>query len=380
VKLIYFSPVRWASHRQRPHEFVAWLQQRFDARVLWVEPYPVRLPRWQDLRRPNQQENADGTLPAWLQTISPPALPLEPFAWGRALNRSILWRNVTRQLQTFAATEATILAIGKPSGLALQTLESLDAACSIYDAMDDFPAFFEGRSKASVAAIEQKIAAGVSIVCTSSSVLEQRLQAAASTVLRVPNGLSARRVETARVNCNVRSSQSFGYVGTIAAWFDWDWICRLARDWPERQVELIGPLFQAPRVSLPDNVRLLPALPHEQALCRMQSFAAGLIPFQVNQLTAAVDPLKYYEYRGLGLSVISTPFGEMQQRSLDARVLLTDDPVVDRARIAGLIDVHDTVADATVFCQQNDWSQRFDLLLPAMRGLFGGRFRHHLFG
>jgi len=372
VKLIYFSPVLWASHRQRPHEFVAWLHRRFDARVLWVEPYPVRLPRWQDLRRPNQQKSADGKLPTWLQTISPPALPFEPFAWGRTLNRFILWRNVTRQLQAFAASEATMLAIGKPSDLALHTLESLNVACSLYDVMDDFPAFFQGRSRASVAELEQEIAARVSMVCTSASALEHRLKGAASLVVRVPNGLSAPRAEAARANCGERSSRNFGYVGTIAAWFDWDWICRLARDWPERQVELIGPLFQAPRVSLPGNVLLLPALPHEQALCRMQSFAAGLIPFQRNELTASVDPLKYYEYRGLGLPVISTPFGEMKTRGFDARVLLTDDPVADRARIAGLIGVHDTAADSAAFCSQIDWSQRFDRLLPVLRRLSGG--------
>jgi hypothetical protein len=51
VQLIYLSPVPWASFRQRPHEFAEWFHRRLRARVLWVEPYPVRLPRWSDLSR-----------------------------------------------------------------------------------------------------------------------------------------------------------------------------------------------------------------------------------------------------------------------------------------------------------------------------------------
>ncbi len=46
----------------------------------------------------------------------------------------------------------------------------------------------------------------------------------------------------------------------------------------------------------------------------MAEFDVGLIPFKQNALTAAVDPIKYYEYRALALPVISTDFGEMHER------------------------------------------------------------------
>ncbi|KVO05327.1 hypothetical protein WJ70_26980 [Burkholderia ubonensis] len=49
----------------------------------------------------------------------------------------------------------------------------------------------------------------------------------------------------------------------------------------------------------------------------VREFAVGLIPFRLNDLTSGVDPIKFYEYRSLGVPVWSTNFGEMQQRGAD---------------------------------------------------------------
>ena len=51
MRLVYLSPVPLASFAQRPHHFVRWFHERFDATVTWIEPYPARLPRATDLRR-----------------------------------------------------------------------------------------------------------------------------------------------------------------------------------------------------------------------------------------------------------------------------------------------------------------------------------------
>ena len=366
MQLIYFSPVPWNSHRQRPQEFVHWFHERFAAPVLWVEPYPGRLPRWADLRRPTPQSAGEGEAPAWLERVTPRALPFEPFAWGRTLNRTLLWQGLVQHLQAAATRDATMLAIGKPSHLALHTLESLKPAFSLYDAMDDFPAFYRGRSRDGMAALERQLVMGVRCHCASSTALETRLQGFGTKVLHVPNGLSATRCQAAWPY-RAGHPRSLGYVGTIGSWFDWDWVCRLARAWPDRPVEIIGPLFQPPPATLPQNVALLPALRHDLALRRMASFAAGLIPFRVNALTASVDPLKYYEYRGLGLPVLSTPFGEMiRHGGADPGVLLTPDPAADRAGIDALLARPEPGADREAFCAQHDWRRRFDILLSCL--------------
>ena len=56
----------------------------------------------------------------------------------------------------------------------------------------------------------------------------------------------------------------------------------------------------------------------------MQEFSVGLIPFKCTDLTASVDPIKFYEYRALGLPVLSARFGEMALRDGLAGVFLMD--------------------------------------------------------
>jgi hypothetical protein len=360
VQLIYFSPVPWASFRQRPHEFAEWFHHRFDARVLWVDPYPVRLPRWSDLSRLNAPATPAVEQPQWLATASPWALPVEPFRAGRALNQLCFWPALLDRIDAFARHDAsTTFTIGKPSDLALSGLRRWPRMRSLYDAMDDFPAFHQGVARRACTAIEHEIVTRVNLRTTSSGLLADRMRKRGLSVLLVPNGLAHARLPAVTA---VAARRHFGYIGTIGPWFDWDWACELASDWPDRRVEIHGPLHCTPPRALPPNVVIGPPLPHAGALDRMSNFAAGLIPFRRNELTASVDPVKYYEYRGLGIPVISSPFGEMAARHGDAGVLLTERPREARSQIARLLALGDTAESTAQFRQRHDWAARFEPL------------------
>jgi hypothetical protein len=367
VQLIYFSAVPWASFRQRPHEFAEWFHHRFEARVLWVEPYPVRLPRWSDLSRLKATPTAAVEQPRWLETASAWALPIEPFAAGRALNRRCFWPAILDRIEAFAQRDAGVmLGIGKPSDLALCSLRRWPKMPSVYDAMDDFPAFHRGAARRACAAIEHEIVGRVTHRTTSSGLLAERMRQRGLTALLVPNGLAHGRLPAPS---SAASRRDFGYIGTIGPWFDWDWVGELAADWPDRRVELHGPLHCTPPRSLPANVVIGPPLPHAGALDRMRNFAAGLIPFRRDELTASVDPVKYYEYRGLGIPVISSPFGEMNNRHGDARVLLTERPREARSRIDALLTSSDTAESTAQFRQRHDWAARFEPLAALLETL-----------
>jgi hypothetical protein len=363
VQLAYFSPVPWASFRQRPHEFADWFQRTLGGPVLWIEPYPVRLPRLADLRRPRVGATGSGAPPAGLRVLRPRALPLEPYAWGRRLNAGLFWPQVLDDVQAFCARERTLLAIGKPSDLALRALHALPRVPSLYDAMDDFSAFHDGRAQETAARIEAEIVQRVRWRCTSSSHIAERMARERLQVELLPNGVASERLPAASFGA---ADGPFGYVGTVAAWFDWDWVAALAQAWPERRVEIHGPVFQPPAASLPANVSLHPALPHAQALEKMKTFAAGLIPFRRTPLTASVDPVKFYEYRALGLPVLSTPFGEMRRRQGERGVLLAERP--ERPAIERLLAERDTAESVAEFRRANDWSTRFQPLAVLLQG------------
>ncbi|ANT64132.1 glycosyl transferase [Prosthecochloris sp. CIB 2401] len=362
MRLIYVSPLPWFSFAQRPHKFVEWFHKRTGGEVLWVDPYPTRLPRFGDFRRPKSDTKKIGALPKWLTVLQPSSIPVEPLP-GSAFLNGFLWQEGIREIIRFSKNRQVLLVIGKPSVFALSLLGRLNVYRSVYDAMDDFPVFYKGLSKYMMARREQDLLERVDVVWGSSSELKSRLEGIRSDVKLVHNGLDVGVLPdpNIRQQKNPVPSYVFGYVGTIASWFDWGWIKHLAKLRVGDVVRIIGPVYQLPSGKLPSNIEILPPCDHHVAMAAMQGFDVGLIPFRLNQLTASVDPIKYYEYRALGLPVISTSFGEMPHHGKDTGLFQS----------AGLFDVGEQAQRALShqtdiswmhdFIDRNAWDVRFDI-------------------
>jgi glycosyltransferase involved in cell wall biosynthesis len=277
-----------------------------------------------------------------------------------------MWQSQLQQITDFANQSKTWLVIGKPSVLALELLMRLRHCPSLYDAMDEFPAFYAGLSRVALARRERLIAQRVDIVSASSSELKSRWARIHKDVRLVHNGLDLSAMQPMEREPVSSDKKVFGYVGTIASWFDWAWVCALAKTKSNDEIRLIGPVFQQPSGKLPGNVRLSPACNHAAAFEAMAQFHVGLIPFKKNALTASVDPIKYYEYRALGLPVISTDFGEMRFRSGERGVFITQSErdVVAMAEVA--LQFKGDAGEDQAFAQENAWEARFDAarLLP----------------
>lgn len=361
MRLVYLSPVPWESFPQRPHKFAEWFHKRTNEPVVWLDPYPTRFPGWGDfqrLRSPSSQPRTP--TPDWLILLKPNALPIEPIPGSGWVN-GILWQKHTRTISDFAKGGKTLLAIGKPSVFALKLLHFLRDCPSLYDAMDDFPNFYSGLSRIAFMQRESSVAASVDTILASSSALKARWDKAHKDVRLVRNALDLSAIRAAKFALLPPSGKKvFGYVGTIASWFDWEWVCALAEFRPESEIHLIGLSSNPPARTLPPNIHLFPACAHQDALKAMTTFHAGLIPFKKNELTASVDPIKYYEYRALGLPVISTDFGEMSLRTAERGVFLSRS-VSDISAIAdAALQFSDNAADMNTFSTHNTWEHRFD--------------------
>jgi glycosyltransferase involved in cell wall biosynthesis len=105
-----------------------------------------------------------------------------------------------------------------------------------------------------------------------------------------------------------------GYVGAIGPWFDTEAVLRAAQSNPEFDFVLAG------RVENPDvwrlkglpNVSLLGEVPYADLPRLLARFKVGLIPFLLNDLTRATNPIKLYEYFSFGLPVVSTRLPEVE--------------------------------------------------------------------
>jgi hypothetical protein len=359
MRLLYFSPVPAGSYAQRPHFMVrAWLDWGIES-VLWVNPYPCRLPRWQDLRRKANLHDQGTAVDPRVRVLDVPALPIEPLPFGFRLNRRLVGRGIWRRMEEFASDGGDlVLGVGRPCALALAALRELRHAGSFFDAMDNFPEFHAGLSRRAMRRREDAIAGEVDLVVASSTFLAEKF---AHRGLRVETLLNAFDDSTFGIpNMEARPSElTLGYLGCIGGWFDWPLVIGLAEAMPRARIDLVGPCVVPPPSQPPANVRMLPACNQSEAAKCLASFSVGLIPFRQNALTAGVDPIKYYDYRAAGLPVLSTRFGEMAFRGRDDGVYFLDRKGSLAETVAAALGHRRDDADIRRFQQENNWTARF---------------------
>lgn len=360
MQLIYLSPLPWNSFEQRPHRFVQWFHATTGGSVLWIDPYASRLPGVNDLFNPKRSRSSIcPDCPPWLTVKSVYSMPIEPLWLLSGLNR-FFWRGIYSDVEKLLAKDEVFLAIGKPSKLARALLKSFPFSTSLYDAMDNFPAFYSGISRYSFAATERQIMQSVDKVLVSSTALHDKWSLVRSVIL-TKNASDTFDSAIGRVGVKRGRRPVLGYVGTVANWFDWDMVLKLATANPHAEVRIIGPCYSRPPENLPANIELLPECLNTEAITAMREFTIGLIPFKKNHLTESVDPIKYYEYRALGIPVISSSFGEMLMHNIEDDGLFLVDGEMDAAKIVEqALSVPQRSEWIDSFRKENSWSSRFD--------------------
>lgn len=336
-----------------------WLQSGLGAEVLWVDPYPTRFPRLSDLANLRRDivdrvksETGDP------KVISPPWLPIEPLPGSRTL-LGVLWRKYFESLKSFVDSSTVVIVIAKPSHLAYETVRRFPSNYVVFDVMDNFPAFYKGLAKEVMRKNLNHMLNRANFISFSSTPLQAKYGALAGDSCVVLNACDP--LTLIGHNSLYRSSRKgprkiLGYVGTIAEWFDWELVREIAVANPDLIIRLIGPVYKGSPFTLPGNVEVTGIRAHDEAMAEMSAFDAGLIPFKVNELTEYVDPIKYYEYRVLGLRIFTTAFGELRGKNPDCGTIFLD-------QLASLDEISQ-VMEAEQFDKGGDtevptWESRF---------------------
>ncbi len=105
-----------------------------------------------------------------------------------------------------------------------------------------------------------------------------------------------------------------GFFGLISEWVDLKIIDSLAKDYPDCSIVILGDAsVDISSLRTHPNVHLLGKVPYDELPSYASRFDVGIIPFKINELTAAVNPLKLIEYLALGLPVVTTPMHEVEK-------------------------------------------------------------------
>jgi GT2 family glycosyltransferase/glycosyltransferase involved in cell wall biosynthesis len=231
----------------------------------------------------------------------------------------------------------------------------------IYDCMDDWDGFPLIASEVHTA--ESTLIAEADCVVATGSVIYDKRRGDARRCEIVRNGVDA-ALFFERCRPNPRFSFDhpvIGYYGAIAEWIDLDLIAELADRHPEWNFVLAGDVFVRTLSGLnrKPNVTFLGLRPFEEMPELLWHFDVCLIPFRLNAITDAVDPVKLYEYLAGGKPVVASPIREIEPyRDVVDLVQGADEYEKAIERALADSDPH-RAAERRAVASRNTWFQRY---------------------
>jgi len=162
-----------------------------------------------------------------------------------------------------------------------------------------------------------------------------------------------------------------GYYGAIANWFDLELMQYIAEQRPNYSFVLLGGVFDMDVSALENlpNVKLLGQQPYETMPQYLYHFDVCLIPFLINPITEATDPVKVYEYMCAGKPVVSVALPELEPYKELLYLAHNKDDFLSQLDQAVLEKDNDLINRRKAFAQQNTWEQRILLIEDAIHAL-----------
>lgn len=292
-------------------------------RVLWVNGVGLRKPTAsaKDLRRivKKVREFWHGCreVSKNIFVFTPLVIPFHGSRFARWVNRrfyAFSMRRACRKLGfrkpitwTFTPTSAEVVG-------------SLGERMIIYHCVDDFSKF-TGADERAVHQLELKLMENADLVVVSSSKLYEAKRGYNPNTFLVTHGVDFEHFRNAcspsmvpPVEVGELRHPVIGFFGLVADWVDLEVFRFLAVSRPEWSILLIGEVQTD--VSILDNlpnVHILGRRSYQDLPAYCKAFDVAILPFVVNELTLAANPLKMREYLAAGLPVVATPLPEVQK-------------------------------------------------------------------
>jgi len=203
--------------------------------------------------------------------------------------------------------------------------EAMRGGRVVYHCVDRWDAFSMYDS-AMMGEMDKRCCQYADLVIASSKDLVERCRRYNTNVYLVSHGVDhdhfCRALQVARRPTDLPAGRVAGFFGLLSEWLDQDLLLEIARRLPECEVVLIGKEDVAiERLRNIRNLHLLGPRPFDRLPEYVAHFDVGLIPFVVNELTKAVNPIKLREMLSAGCPVVSTALPEVRGYTGDGVVV-----------------------------------------------------------
>ncbi len=326
----------WRGDPTSKHHVMRYLARSAD--VVWVESAGMRVPRLTsagDLRRIAGRLRSAGAAPraeGGVRVVSPLSVPLPGSRLARALNARLYRRAVSRALRGTPGSERPLLWVYTPTVAAY--LHRFPRRGLVYHCVDRWWAFEEYDERV-MRECHERLCRDADVVIASSQELLEDCRPHTERAYLVRHGVEWAHFAAAALEpqpvppdlADVGDRRVIGFFGLLHDWIDQDLLGRVADAFPDAVLVLLGKTrVDVSALARRPNVRLLGQKPYAELPAYAARFDVALVPFCLNELTRAVNPIKLREYLSAGIPVVSTSLPEI--------VALPPDPFLHVAHTA----------------------------------------------
>jgi GT2 family glycosyltransferase/glycosyltransferase involved in cell wall biosynthesis len=233
----------------------------------------------------------------------------------------------------------------------------------VYDCMDEwtnFPGFGE-----SVLSLEESLVRRSDVTVVSADRLLEKWKDAAPRLVLAKNGIDAEHYRKLYGENDLLADARrpiIGYYGALASWVDVPLLTKIADAHPDATLVLAGGHFDVDLTPIAKrrNVRLLGQRPYDEMPKLLYDFDACMIPFLVNDITEATNPVKFYEYLYGGKPVVAPALTELLPYANISYLARGHDEFLAQLRRALAEPPNDPRrAERRRVAEENDWAHRY---------------------
>ena len=288
--LLCFSHLRWNFVFQRPQHLMKRFAHRLPV-VVWEEPEFV------SVAAPEVSVRAEGSS----VRVATPRLP-------KNLEGAALEAALAALLRTFLAGESSVRVRWYYTPMMLAFSRDVEAACTVYDCMDELSAFRFAPPE--LLSLETELFEAADLVFTGGYSLYEAKRERHRDVRPFPSSVDVNHFARARTYASQREkAPRLGFYGVIDERMDFDLLRRLAEARPDWIIEMVGPVVKVDPADLPQCANLLfPGMrSYDELPGTIAAWDVALMPFAINEATRFISPTKTPEYLAAGRPVVSTP-------------------------------------------------------------------------